>query len=77
MSNADKIRNMTDDQLARFLWTWKINSVSLFLTQGGQDSMTAKEMQEWISSDNWVCPENKVAEDFLYDQEFNLKETKQ
>lgn len=77
MSNADKIRNMTDDQLARFLWTWKINSVTLFLAQGGQDSMTAKEMQEWLHSNDWVCPENKVGEDFLYDQDFNLKETKQ
>ncbi len=74
MSNADKIRNMTDDQLARFLWTWKINSTTLFLAQGGQDSMTAKEMREWISSDNWVCPENRVGEDFLYDQDFNPKE---
>lgn len=73
MKNADKIRNMTDEQIARFLWTWKINSVSLFLSQGGQGSLNARDIRAWIVSDKWICPENQVGEDFVFDQDFNLK----
>ena len=75
MNNADRIRNMTDEQLQRFLWTWKINSVTLFLTQGGANSQNARDIGEWLKTDEWVCPENEVGEDFVYNQDFELKES--
>ena len=74
MTNGDKIRNMTDKQLYRFLWTWKINSVTNFILYGGTNSMDAKEMSEWITSDKWECSETNVAEEFVYDADFNDKE---
>ena len=30
LSNADKIRSMSDGELNNFLWTFKINQLSLF-----------------------------------------------
>ena len=73
MTNGDKIRSMTDEQLVRFLWTFKVNSTVIFLTDG--QGMTAKELEEWIGSTDFVCRETEVGEEFIYDQDFNLKET--
>lgn len=74
MTNADKIRNMNDDQLARFLWIWKINSVTAFLTQGGMNSMNAKDMREWVGHpvDTFVCTETFVGDEYVFDQDFNI-----
>ena len=48
MTNAEKIRQFDDKQLARFLWIWKINSICTFLANGGKGSMNAKDMDEWL-----------------------------
>lgn len=75
MTNADKIRQMNDEQLARFLWIWKINSVTTFLTQGGMNSMDAKDMREWVgqTTETFVCTETFVGDDYIFDQDFNDK----
>ena len=75
MTNADKIRQMSDEQLARFLWIWKINSVTTFLTQGGMNSMDAKDMREWVgqTTETFVCTETFVGDDYIFDQDFNDK----
>lgn len=75
MTNADKIRKMSDEQLARFLWIWKINSVATFLTQGGMNSMNAKDMSEWVgqTTETFICTETFVGDDYIFDQDFNVK----
>ena len=76
MSNADKIRSMTDEQLQRFLWTWKVNSIESFLESGGQKIMDAKETEIWIKDDasTFLCTETMVGENFTFDQDFVEKE---
>lgn len=75
MTNGEKIRNMTDEQLYRFLWTFKTNSVALFLEFGGQNQMNATELKEWIKADDstFVCNETYVEEGMTYDQNFNWR----
>lgn len=75
MTNADKIRQMSDEQLSRFLWIWKINSITTFLTQGGMNSMNAKDMREWLgqTTDSFVCTETFVGDDYIFDQDFRDK----
>ena len=72
MTNGDKIRNMTDEQLRLFLWTWTINTVSGFLQYGGKGAMNAADLKEWVKADasTFVCRETLVAEGFAYNQDF-------
>lgn len=76
MKNAEKIRQFNDKQLARFLWTWKINSISTFLANGGMGSMNLKDMDEWLdqTTDTFVCIETFVGDDYMFDQDFKVKE---
>lgn len=74
MKNRDFIRSLDDDRMARFLYTWSINCVTSFLQHGGLYLMNAKEMREWLDSTEFVCEETRVAEDFVFDQNFNLRE---
>ena len=75
MTNADKIRQMSDKQLARFLWIWKINSIAAFLANGGYGSMNARDIGDWVdqTDDTFVCTETLVGDDFIFDQDFNDK----
>lgn len=73
MSNGDYIRAMDDERLVRFLWTFKINTLMLFLRSGGEESMNAAEMSEWIRQEDFVCKETKVDDCFVYDQNFDMK----
>ena len=78
LKNADKIRNMTDEQLNNFLWTLKVNQLSLFFESGFTKTMNAQDQLEWLQSeDGFVCPETKVPEEMIYDQDFNEKEVKE
>ena len=72
-TNGDKIREMTDEQLYRFLWTFKTNSIGLFLEYGGQYQMNAPELRRWIKADEstFVCFETAVGHESTYDQNFN------
>jgi len=76
MTNAEKIRQFDDEQLARFLWIWKINSVTTFLTQGGMNSMDAKDMRAWLdqTTDTFICTETFVGDDYTFDQDFKDKQ---
>lgn len=77
LTNADRIRNMTDEELNNFLWTFKINQLSLFFETGFTQTMNAQEQLEWLQSeDNFVVPETLVPEGMTYDQNFKLKEGK-
>lgn len=51
MTNAEKIRNMSTEELNEFLWWFKINSVAIFLQKGGEGTMDAEEQKEWLDSD--------------------------
>ena len=75
MTNAEKIRSMTDEQLNRFLWIWGINTLASFLEHGGTQIMSAKEQAEWLADDasTFVCVQTRVEEDFTFGQDFNLK----
>lgn len=76
MTNAEKIRQMTDEQMGRFLWMWKINSITGFLENGGQGGMNAIEIEKWLnqSEDTFVCLETYVdSNDWIFDQDFNTK----
>lgn len=51
MTNADRIRKMTDEELNVFLWAWKVNSLAAFMEEGGQGLMTAEEQREWLQEE--------------------------
>lgn len=75
MTNADYIRDMDNDRLARFLWSWKLNSITSFMMHGGEELMNAADLRKWLDSEDFKCAETKVSPDSVYDSEFNLKET--
>jgi hypothetical protein len=55
LTNADKIRNMTDQELNTFLWKWKINSISGFITGGGAKLaklMDGEEQLLWLQEES-------------------------
>ena len=75
LSNADKIRNMTDEELNNFLWTFKTNQLGLFFDKGFTQTMDWKQQLAWLQSeDNFVVPETLVPEDMTYGQDFKAKE---
>ena len=75
LSNADIIRNMTDEELCNFLWTFKINQLSLFFDKGFTQTMDWKQQMEWLQrEDDFIVPETLVPEGMTYDQNFKLKE---
>ena len=75
MSNADKIRNMTDEELCNFLWTFKINQLSLFFDKGFTQTMDWKQQMEWLQQENgFVVPETTVDPSMVYGQDFKAKE---
>ena len=75
LTNADKIRNMTDEELNNFLWTFKVNQLSLFFEHGFTKSMDWKQQMEWLQrEDDFIVPETLVPEGMTYDQNFKLKE---
>lgn len=74
MTNADKIRAMTDEELNLFLWTFKTNQLSLFTIHGSTKAMTVPEQMEWLRrEDDFIVPETLIPEGMVYDQNFRLK----
>ena len=71
--NGDYIRQMDNDRLARFLFIWQVNFISMFFQSGFTETMDAKELAEWVKGNKWACKEVEVGEDFIFDSEFNLK----
>ena len=75
LTNADKIRNMTDEELNNFLWTFKVNQLSLFFEHGFTKSMDWKQQMEWLQrEDGFVIPETTVDPSMVYGQDFKAKE---
>ena len=52
MTPADKIRQMTDEELHKFLWELKINSITRFLKRGGAGIMNAYDQRIWLQSED-------------------------
>lgn len=75
LSNADKIRNMTDEELNNFLWTFKMNQLSLFYEHGFTKTMDWKQQMGWLQQeDGFVIPETTVDSSMVYGQDFKAKE---
>ena len=75
LSNADKIRAMTDEELNWFLWTFKMNHLLLFTTHEAHRTMTVPEQLAWLQREcDFIVPETLVPEGMTYDQNVKLKE---
>ena len=77
LSNADKIRNMSDEELNNFLWTFKTNQLGLFFDKGFTQTMDWKQQMAWLQQeDGFVIPETTVDPSMVYGQDFKAKEDK-
>ena len=75
LSNADIIRNMSDEELNNFLWTFKTNQLSLFFNYGFKQTMNWPEQLVWLQKeDGFVIPETTVDPSMVYGQDFKAKE---
>lgn len=50
MTNAERIRSMSDEELNTFLWWFKISEAVAFLAKGGAGVMDAEEQRLWLQS---------------------------
>lgn len=62
MTNYERIKGMTPDELNKFLWWWKISSVASFLSHGGQRLMDSKQQRAWLDGTEWDCDETRQVE---------------
>ena len=53
MTNVERIRTMSDEELNTFLWWFKIDAVSNFFESGGRNIMNANQQKEWLKSDDY------------------------
>ena len=75
LSNADIIRNMTDEELNNFLWTFKTNQLGLFFSHGFNQTMTWPEQLRWLKKrGGFTVPETTVDPSMVYGQDFKAKE---
>ena len=75
LTNADKIRNMTDEELNNFLWTFKTNQLGLFFSHGFSQTMNWSDQLAWLQQeDGFVTPETTVDPSMVYGQDFKAKE---
>ena len=66
---------MTDEELNNFLWTFKVNQLSLFFEKGFTQTMDWKQQMEWLrQEDGFVIPETTVDPSMVYGQDFKEKE---
>lgn len=54
MTNAEKIQTMSIEELNRFLWWWKVNSITNFLEFGGQKLMDAQQQKKWLLEEEGI-----------------------
>lgn len=58
MTNGDRIRSMSDEELNKFLWQFKLSEMSAFLKSGGVGVMDVVEQKLWLQSqDNSILEE--------------------
>ena len=75
LTNADRIRNMSDEELNNFLWTFKTNQLGLFFDKGFTQTMDWKQQMEWLQQeDGFVISETTVDPSMVYGQDFKAKE---
>ena len=66
---------MSDEELNNFLWTFKVNQLSLFFEHGFTKSMDWKQQLAWLQQeDGFVTPETTVDPSMVYGQDFKAKE---
>ena len=66
---------MTDEELNNFLWTFKVNQLSLFFEKGFTQTMDWKQQMGWLQQeDGFVIPETTVDPSMVYGQDFKEKE---
>lgn len=66
---------MTDEELNNFLWTFKLNQLTLFYESGFAQTMNWKQQMEWLQQgDGFVIPETTVDPSMVYGQDFKAKE---
>ena len=66
---------MTDEELNNFLWTFKVNQLSLFFEKGFTQTMNWKQQMGWLQQeDGFVIPETTVDPSMVYGQDFKAKE---
>ena len=66
---------MTDEELCNFLWTFKINQLSLFYEKGFTQTMNWPDQLAWLQKeDGFVTPETTVDPSMVYGQDFKAKE---
>ena len=66
---------MSDEELNNFLWTFKINQLSLFFEKGFTQTMDWKQQMEWLQKEGgFVTPETTVDPSMVYGQDFKAKE---
>lgn len=66
---------MTDEELNNFLWTFKVNQLSLFFEHGFTKSMDWKQQMEWLQQESgFTVPETTVDPSMVYGQDFKAKE---
>lgn len=52
MTNGDKIRSMSDDELNNFLWLWKMNTILDMMETGGiYRGLNHVTIKEWLEQD--------------------------
>ena len=51
MSLGDKIRSMTNKELASFIWWYDVNTITSFLQHGGKEIKNYSEIKEWLEED--------------------------
>ena len=66
---------MTDEELNNFLWTFKLNQLTLFYESGFTKTMDWPEQLAWLQQeDGFVTPETTVDPSMVYGQDFKAKE---
>lgn len=68
MTLAEKIRNMSDDEIARMLWWYSINCITSFLKYGGEHMKNFAEVNKWVRgeydpNDIWLAGPEKNSPD--------------
>lgn len=59
MTLAEKIRSMSDEEIARMLWRYSVNCISSFLMHGGEEIKNFVELKRWVREeydphDRWL-----------------------
>lgn len=50
MNNGDRIRSMSNEELARFIFHWQVNLISEVFKNGFVNTLDFLEMKEWLES---------------------------